>query len=120
MNPNSFNLTSSLEHISSLAKRAESYINIEVMTTGIIRVKYWVGKKKHEEVLSENSNIVIVPPRRVQEILSTLEGLSDQERWFLLRALEQYPKQDPDPHPALYRSEDSEVLGYDWLLASQP
>ncbi len=89
-----------------LAKRANSYISVNFMVTGFVEVKYQVGKKMEQELLTDNNSVTIIPTKKVDDILATLEGLSDQERWFLLRALEQYPQQDPVPAPGLYEDPD--------------
>ena len=87
----SFNIESSLEHISSLTNKGNQYVTIEFKPTGLVRVYHWVGSQRIETILDENNSILVCPDDKIQKILSTLEDLSSQERWYLLRALEQYP-----------------------------
>ena len=100
MTSNSFSLKSSLEHISSLAKRANTYVKLEVMPTGLVQASYKIGKKQKTELLADTSSVVLVHSEKVEDILSTLATLTGEERHLLLRELESYPEPDPQlQHP---------------------
>ena len=88
---NSFNIESSLEHISSLTNKGNQYVTIEFKPTGIVQVHHWVGSRYIETILDENNSVLVCPEDTIQKMLATLADLTSQERWYLLRALEQYP-----------------------------
>ena len=98
MTTNSFSIRSTLEHISSLAKRANCYLKIEVMPTGLIQVVYKIGRKQKTELLAETSSVVLLHSEKVDKVLSTLEDLTAEERHLVLRELESYPEPQPQ-HP---------------------